>query len=403
MKRLLLFVFCSLSCFAQSCPAPQPAANMEITFDSEFAGTGKLSTDQWHPYVGQHGPIDQEAEVYIPDNISVSKSNGLQLSIAKRSYWGHNYTAPWIDTHGLFSQAYGRFEVYAKMPLANGIWPAFWMISEDNTWPPEIDVVENVFAPFGDTKSGIIPQTTLHYLDAKGVHQFVHPAHGSSMPTIHVAPDDAYHTYAVEWRPGSIVWYFDGMATFCTSGSAVPTRPMYMILSASVAPEKQSTPHWAGKLQPRQSFPLRFNVAYVRAYQFKDLKVVPKFAIDVTGVKVSNSSPAAGQTIQVDASAIVGGKDLGKGKFQLMLYSLLDAKNYYGFGPGLVTSAVEIPALPAGKTVALASTLTMPAKLPPGLYGVDLVLNYTGVSADPKTKPVPGGFHSRQAAVLTVK
>ncbi len=36
---------------------------------------------------------------------------------------------------------YGYFELEAKLPTGKNLWPAFWM-SPDQSWPPEIDVLE---------------------------------------------------------------------------------------------------------------------------------------------------------------------------------------------------------------------------------------------------------------------
>ncbi len=48
-----------------------------------------------------------------------------------------------------FAQKYGRFEVYAKLPLGQGAWPAHWLLPEEPTedgcgWPQsgEIDIME---------------------------------------------------------------------------------------------------------------------------------------------------------------------------------------------------------------------------------------------------------------------
>ncbi len=47
-----------------------------------------------------------------------------------------------INTYGTFSQTYGYFEIDAKVPSGQGLWPAFWMLPQSGNWPPEIDVLE---------------------------------------------------------------------------------------------------------------------------------------------------------------------------------------------------------------------------------------------------------------------
>jgi beta-glucanase (GH16 family) len=69
---------------------------------------------------------------------------------------------------------YGYYEIEAKLPLGENLWPAFWMWSWDG-WPPEIDVFEgytdnrkgylkfNRFNPFGFYNV----QSNFHYKDIK--------------------------------------------------------------------------------------------------------------------------------------------------------------------------------------------------------------------------------------------
>src|SRR4029079_16611605 len=51
------------------------------------------------------------------------------------------------DGSSLFSQVYGRYEFRAKLPTGQGVWPAIWMLPQDEKyggWPAsgEIDILE---------------------------------------------------------------------------------------------------------------------------------------------------------------------------------------------------------------------------------------------------------------------
>ncbi len=413
---------------SKGCPAPQPMSNMKMTFDSEFAKDGTLSPQQWRPYIGQHGPLDQEAEVYVPEAISVVPKQGLQLEIAQKNYWEHHYTAGWIGTQGLFSQTYGHFEVLAKMPQANGIWPAFWMVPENSKWPPEIDVVEYVFAPHGKhpdpnvKDGGSVPETTLHWADANLQHKFMHAGWGSDQPRTYVYDWDktaalpgldkayaGYHLYSIDWRPGLLEWQLDGKPVFCmtddsTTGDRVPHTPMFMIISESVAPEVQAKPHWAGILDPGQKFPLEYYVAYARAYQFKDIHDEPQLALDLRNVTVSNPTPAPGDTITIEGTLQVGSSDLGKGRLEVSLYSFLDVHQFYGIGPRVGSAVdVDVPHLAAGQSYRVKANFTLPHDLAPGYYGIDTKANYTEGPGNDVPGQWPRGIHYRQAATISVR
>jgi len=63
------------------------------------------------------------------------------------SLGSYDYTSAKLKTKGLFSKTYGRYEIKAKLPTGKGLWPAFWMLPEQDkygAWASsgEIDVME---------------------------------------------------------------------------------------------------------------------------------------------------------------------------------------------------------------------------------------------------------------------
>jgi beta-glucanase (GH16 family) len=409
-----------------ACPAPQPLSNMRLTFDSEFAAEGMLKPDQWRIFIGQHGPPDQEAEVYIPDNVTVLPKVGLRLEMAKRTYWDHPYTAGWVGTQGLFSQTYGHFEMLAKMPQANGNWPAMWLVPETGTWPPEIDVVEWVYAPRGKQPDknvkgqASVVETTLHWADASGQHKFMHAELGSDQPKFRVYDWDktpplrglsadyaGYHIYGIDWRPGSLVWLVDNKPVFCmldnaSTGDRVPQTPMYMILSESVSPASPAKPHWSGFVESNQAFPLDFDIAYTRAYQYKDIQTEHVLALDIHDVTVSNPTPAPGDTITLAATLKVGPSDLGKGKLTFSIYDFLDPHQFSGVRSQLAAMDIQVPMLAANQSYPLKATYKIPRDLPPGFYGVDAKAGYTEGPGNDQVGPWPRGLRFKQAVTFTV-
>jgi len=136
----------------------------------------------------------------------------------------------------------------ARMPGGRGLWPAFWLLPVDRSWPPEIDVLEIL---------GNDP-TTLHtnaHSKASGKH--------TDAPSVIRLPDTSagFHSYAVDWEADEIRWYFDGVEV-----ARVPTppdmhKPMYMLVNLAVGG------HWPGSPDASTSFPAVLAIDWIRAYR----------------------------------------------------------------------------------------------------------------------------------------
>ncbi len=90
-----------------------------------------------------------------------------------------NYTSARLKTQGLFSFRYGRMEVRAKVPEAQGFWPAAWLLGNNIAsinWPGcgEQDVMERVNA--ATTPTGTLDRSTAPDLSAATL------AHASIFP-----------------------------------------------------------------------------------------------------------------------------------------------------------------------------------------------------------------------------
>jgi Glycosyl hydrolases family 16 len=75
--------------------------------------------------------------------------DGVLSIIASRSppalksvLFDNEYVSGILTTQSSFSQKYGYFEIRSKIPVGTGVWPAFWLLSDDGGWPPEMDVME---------------------------------------------------------------------------------------------------------------------------------------------------------------------------------------------------------------------------------------------------------------------
>ena len=121
-----------------------------------------------------------------------------------------------MSTNKTFSQLYGYFEITAQMPSAPGSKSGFWLLPENNGWPPELNVVE---------MSADRPTTLI--TTARTSTPSATP--GQAISTV---PDmtAAAHTYAVDWEADTITWYFDGAQVRQITTPADMTSPMYMLI-----------------------------------------------------------------------------------------------------------------------------------------------------------------------------
>jgi beta-glucanase (GH16 family) len=130
-----------------------------LVWSDEFNGTagGGVDTGNWSYDTGGGGWGNGELEnytnrtqnVYIEQDPNDSNNKYVVLKAIQEAYGGSNYTSGRIKTKVLHEFTYGKFEMRAKLPYGQGIWPAFWMLGNDIdavSWPAcgEIDIMEFV-------------------------------------------------------------------------------------------------------------------------------------------------------------------------------------------------------------------------------------------------------------------
>lgn len=343
-----------------SCPAPQPSSNMTLTFDDEFTN-GVLNTSKWTTVAaGGADAINNELQAYIPAGVQGLSTGGLRLQANRQSFGKEQYTSGEIVSQGHFTQTYGHFEMSAKMPDGDGLWPAFWLLPDTGAWPPEIDIMEYIYAPSGvmpsspDTTSGAFQ--TLHWKSSTGAQSLGSAQYGDF--------GNAYHTYAIDWRPGSLVFLIDGIVQGCivdtsTTGTRVPSQPMYMLANLAIG----NANSWSGTVNSSTPFPANMDIAYIRAYKFNDVTPPPPEPIVVKNVNISNPTATPGELIILSADIVIGNNNLpGPTAVQFFVYNydgsqLLNTLNYNG--PSSFT---------ANTTYHVSMPYTISSGANPGLY-----------------------------------
>ncbi len=280
-------------------------ATYSLVWSDEFNGT-TLDTNNWAPDIGTGCPNlcgwgNNELEYYRAENVTVSGGN-LVLTARDQSFGGSSFTSGKITTRGKQTFLYGRVEMRAKIPTGGGMWPAFWMLPQDDVYggwasSGEIDIME---ASNGTTSVA----GTLHYGGSWPDNTYS----GGSYSLGGANFADDFHIYAIEWEPDVMRWYVDGVL-FSTKTSAqwftnaAPGNPQapfdqefYIILNSAVGG------NYTGCISPgcvTASFPQEFLVDYVRVYE-DIVNEAPTVAI--TSPSSGGTLPAGDVTIDATAS-----------------------------------------------------------------------------------------------------
>jgi serralysin len=157
------------------------------------------------------------------------------------------YTSGLLTSYTSFAQTYGLYEITAKIPAGQGLWPALWMLPASGAWPPEIDILESL---------GNAPNTdymTLHTGTSN-------TALGSTtqVPTA----TTGFNTYAVDWEPNTITFYVDGKQVFQEATPSDMHQPMYMLMNLAVG----GTGSWPGAPNSSTVFPAQMQISSVQVY-----------------------------------------------------------------------------------------------------------------------------------------
>ncbi len=183
------------------------------------------------------------------------------------------YSSAYIDTMATQSQAYGRWEIRAKLPPAaqgnKGIWPAFWL-RPDDVGDGEIDIFEYYGTPVDrDFEPGHRTEGTVHFDSTNKVGKYKVSAF---TPLGTPLDDNAFHVWAVEWTPQAITFFVDGTKYFTvTAGSDERYKAVYgsgrkynMRLNVQVGSE-----YWGGPSDALTATNTKFAVDYVRVWTYR--------------------------------------------------------------------------------------------------------------------------------------
>lgn len=281
--RLMVVV---AACVAALAFTTSTAFASQLVYSDEF--NGPLDTSTWAnatPWNTQY--TIGELEFYDPSDVTFA--NGLMtLTTEKRTVPGYSWTGPFDYTSGITTSlkrqkfSYGYFEVKAQLPKGRGLWPAFWLTNDSTL---EIDGFEML----GDLPTRI--------------YQTLHENKQRIFGSIAVDGPDysaGFHTYGIDWQPSYVHWYVDGVLT-ASYDHPMPSDPLYICLNTAVG----SAGSWPGAPDATTTFPVHYDIDYVRVYDTKP--TAPAVAPEAYSTSI-------GATLTVPAPGVLANDTAFQGK-----------------------------------------------------------------------------------------
>ena len=226
-----------------------------LDWSEEFDGT-QLNASTWSYDLGNSGWGNNELQNYTNSPSNVEVSNGsLKITARNESSNGSNYSSARIISNNLQEIQFGKIEARIKIPVGQGIWPAFWMLGanfETVGWPQcgEIDIMEHV-------NNESLGNGTMHWYNGTG-----HSYKGSAVPII----EQDFHLYGILWNDTSVTFTLDGFPyyefLYANYPNAAPifNRPFFFLLNVAIGG------NWPGNPDGTTVFPATMEVDYIRTY-----------------------------------------------------------------------------------------------------------------------------------------
>jgi beta-glucanase (GH16 family) len=246
------FLFLGSSAYAQG-------TGWNLVFSDEFNGSS-LNTSLWATTYPGGGQCTQQNEDGVYESGAISEGGGnLTITAANNGAYANDgggfiCPGPWesglIQSQAKFTLTYGYFEERAKIPSGTGFWPAFWLYAPSGYSGPEIDIMEML-----NTASTTVYQT---------YHAFGTSGQGDQYAaTSSIDCSTNFCDFAVDWEPGSLTFYLNGVATYTYTGSDVSSTAMYILTNLAVG----GSGSWPGSWNGGTPSPSYMQIDYIRAYQ----------------------------------------------------------------------------------------------------------------------------------------
>ena len=303
---------------------PLPETNMEdwtLVWNDEF-DRDAIDDQKWNKLLWRPGWVNNESQAYTDRDTNLFIGDGklvirglIEPGYSGTDYTGTDYNADFtsgrVNTAGLATWTYGRFDIRAKLPKGNGSWPAIWMLGSNIAtagWPHcgEIDIMEHVGYDDGNIHASIHTTDYNHMIGTQKSGQVTTPT-----------ATDSFHVYSLEWDSTYIRYLVDNEPYFFIYNDSDGDEDKwpfnhshYVILNLAVGGD------WGGVqgIDPN-AFPMEMEVDYVRVFKKSDSSnnVDATFQVDMkgqtisgTGVWLSGGNMSSGQPGGLQMQPVAG-------------------------------------------------------------------------------------------------
>lgn len=259
-----------------------PSREWVMVWGDEFEGDD-LDFTKWEKEENNYGGGNNERQAYRTDpKYCFVKDGMLNVAVYRDAHTTcdgkrQSYSSARIRTQKRGDWTYGRFEIRAKMPKGQGIWPAVWMLPTESKyggWAAggEIDILESRGSEVHETTGAI------HF--GGGWPRNTYLAHSYTFPGQDAA--EAFHIYVLEWTADELKWYVDGelcktrkkdewFTEVARDNPRAPfDQPFHLIVNVAVDGRFfEKTDQRADSIPP-DAFPQTLEVDYIRVYQWAD-------------------------------------------------------------------------------------------------------------------------------------
>lgn len=246
----------------------------------EFDGKN-LNFSKWEKVENNYGGGNNERQAYrTEDKYCFVKGGHLNIAVYRDPHTTSDgktqpYSSARIRSLKRGDWKYGKFEIRAKVPNGQGIWPAVWMLPSQQKYgiwaaSGEIDILES--------RGSAVEETTgaIHFGGKWPNNKYL--SHRYPLPNN--TTSEAFHTYKIEWNKEQIKWYVDDQLCQLrkkeewfsdgakTNASAPFDQLFHLIINVAVDGRFFEKTKQKVDLLPASAFPQVLKIDFVRVYQW---------------------------------------------------------------------------------------------------------------------------------------